>query len=98
MPPLQQPAYMISFHLLKAFLKVREHQVVKLICLLLVLPATAMRRIKSYLRSTISQQLNATMDLHIHKEPTDDLDLNSIAKEFNQSFYFCKSIYDTNHH
>ena len=56
-------------------------QVVKLVRLILVNPATnaisegsfsAMRRIKTYLRSTMGQsRLNAVMVLHIHKEKTD---------------------------
>lgn len=67
-------------------------QVVKLVNLLLVIPATnaisersfsAMRRIKTYLRSTILQEwLYSVMVLHIHKELTDSLDLNDICKEF----------------
>ena len=67
-------------------------QVVKVVKLLLVMPATnaisersfsAMRRIKTYLRSTMVQEwLNSVMVLHIHKELTDGLDLNIICKEF----------------
>jgi len=58
---------------------------VKLVKLLLVMPATnaisersfsAMRQIKTYLRSTMTQErLNSVMVLHIHKELTDGLDL-----------------------
>ena len=44
---------------------------------------SAMRRIKTYLRSTMSQgRLNATMVLHVHKMLTDGLDLKSICKDF----------------
>ena len=60
--------------------------------LLLVLPATnatsersfsALRRIKSYLRSTMTQaRLNHLMILHYHQEMTDELDLKSIANEY----------------
>ena len=60
--------------------------------LLLVLPATnatseryfsVLRRVKTYLRSTMTQmRLNSLMVLHIHKEKTDALDLTSIGKEF----------------
>ena len=60
--------------------------------LLLVIPATnafskcsflAMRRIKTYLRSTMGQErLNHLMLLHLHKEKLDDLDLVYIANEF----------------
>ena len=67
-------------------------QVVKLLRLLLVMPATnavsersfsSMCRIKTYLRSTMSQErLNSTMVLHIHKDCTDKLNLKSIANEF----------------
>ena len=58
-------------------------QVVVLVKLILVMPATnttsersflALRRIKSYLRSTTGQlQLNSLMVLHIHKDRTDKL-------------------------
>jgi len=76
-------------------------EVVKLVRLLLVMPATnaisersfsAMRRIKTYLRSTMSQgRLNATMVLHIHKDLTDQLDLQSVAKCFISKSDYRKS-------
>ena len=57
-----------------------------------VLPATnatsersfsALHRIKSYLRSTMTQaRLNHLMILHYHQEMTDELDLKSIANEY----------------
>ena len=60
--------------------------------LLLVMPATnatsersssALRRLKTYLRTTMSQlRLNNLMVLHVHKELTDSLDLKSIARSF----------------
>ena len=60
--------------------------------LLLVMPATnatsersfsALRRVKTYLRSTMTQmRLNNLMILHVHKDKTDALDLTSIGKEF----------------
>ena len=60
--------------------------------LLLVMPATnaqsersfsAVRRIKTYLRSTMTQQrLNNLMVLHVHKSHTDDLDLVAVANDF----------------
>ena len=60
--------------------------------LLLVLPATnavsersfsSLRRLKSYLRSTMTQErLNSLMTLHVHKELTDQLDLLEIGNEF----------------
>ena len=44
---------------------------------------SAMRRIKTYLRSTMSQgRLNAVMVLNVHKNRTDNLDLMSVCKEF----------------
>ena len=53
--------------------------------LILVMPATnaasersfsAMRRVKSYLRSTMTQErLNHMMVLHVHKDMTDSLNL-----------------------
>ena len=72
--------------------KVLLAEVVKLVRLLLVIPATnaisersfsAMRHIKTYLRSTMSQErLNATMVMYVHKDLTDNLDLKSIGNEF----------------
>ena len=63
--------------------------------LLLVLPATnaasehsfsVMRRLKSYLRSTMSQpRLNHAMVLNIYKELVDELDLCAVATEFVDS-------------
>lgn len=60
--------------------------------LLLVLPATnatsersfsALRRVKTFLRTTMSQKrLNSLMVLHVHKEHTDTLDLEKVAQEF----------------
>ena len=60
--------------------------------LLLVMPATnatsersfsALRRVKTYLRSSMSQmRLNNLMVLHVHKDLTDGLDLNEIGNEF----------------
>ena len=44
---------------------------------------SAVRRIKSYLRSTMSQQrLNHLMLLHVHKDRTDGLDLVDVANDF----------------
>ena len=63
-----------------------------MVSLLLVMPATnaesersfsAVRRIKSYLRSTMSQQrLNHLMVLHVHSDHTDKLNLVDVANEF----------------
>ena len=67
-------------------------EVCNVIRLLLVLPATnaisersfsTMRRIKSYLRSTMGQaRLNHLMLLNIHREQLDGLDMKIIANEF----------------
>ena len=70
-------------------------EVITLLKLILVNPSTnavsertfsAMRRIKTYLRSTMSQsRLNATMILHVHKEHTSELSLVNIANSFVNS-------------
>ena len=67
-------------------------QVVKLIQLILVISATnatsersfsALRRVKTYLRSTMLQErLNYLMLLHIHKERTDKLCIKTAINEF----------------
>ena len=69
-------------------------EVYKLLRILLAIPVTsataertfsALRRLKNYLRSTMTQpRLNNMMLLHIHKYVTDDLDLLQVAKEFVQ--------------
>ena len=63
-----------------------------LLNLLMVMPTTnavseqsfsALRKIKSYLRSTMTQDgLNHLMTLHIHRDLTDDLDLKLCANAF----------------
>ena len=63
-----------------------------LVRLILVMPATnavsersfsSIRRLKSYLRSTIDQsRLNHVMILHLNKEKVDSLDLDVIGNEF----------------
>ena len=68
------------------------NEVVTVINLLLVMLAinasserlfSAMRRVKSYLRSTKGQKrLNHLMTLHVHKESTDLLNLVQVANEF----------------
>ncbi len=67
-------------------------EVVTLIKLILVMPATnatsersfsALRRVKTYLRATMTQQrLNHLMLMHVHKERLDAIDLKIIANEF----------------
>ena len=79
-------------------------EVVTLLKLILVSPATnatsertfsAMRRIKTYLRSTMGQaRLNSLMLLHVHKEKTDSLSLLDIANSFVNSEYR-KSVFGT---
>ena len=77
-------------------LSVQQHtvlsQVIHLVRLILVSPATnaisersfsAMRRIKTYLRSTMSQcPLNSVVLLHIHKDKTDNLSVVDLANQF----------------
>ena len=67
-------------------------EVVKLVKLILVMPVTnaqsersfsALRRLKTWLRTTTSQaRLNWCMILHIHQERTDALPMLSVANEF----------------
>lgn len=67
-------------------------EVCTLVSLVLVMPATnavsersfsSLRRIKSYLRSTMTQtRLNNVMVLHVHKNRTDELCLTTIGNEF----------------
>ncbi len=68
------------------------NEVLQLAKLILVMSATnstsersfsALRRLKTYLRSTMKQQrLNHLMILHIHKELTDALEMKEIANDF----------------
>ena len=65
---------------------------VTLVNLIVVTPATnttsertfsAFRRLKSYLRTTMTQErLNHLMLLHFHKDKTDKLDLVCVANDF----------------
>ena len=44
---------------------------------------SAMRRVKTYLRSTMGQvRTNNIMVLHVHRERTDNIDLVKVANEF----------------
>lgn len=77
---------------LKSLSKVQQSffsQVVVLVTLILVMPATnassersfsALRRIKTYLRSAMAQ--HSLMVLHVHKELTDKLNILEVANEF----------------
>ena len=70
------------------------NQINKLLRIVLTIPVTTstaersfstLRRLKTYLRSTMSQtRLNHLMILHIHKDRTDELNMCDIAKEFIQ--------------
>ena len=67
-------------------------EVCVIVKLILVMPATnstsersfsALRRVKNYLRSSMSQQrLNNLMVLHVHKDISDQLNLEDVAKDF----------------
>ena len=71
------------------------NQIIVLVKLILVMPATnstsersfsAMRRVKTYLRSTMLQErLNHLMLLHVHKELTDNLNMTKVGNEFIKS-------------
>ena len=77
-------------------LSLSQRELLDMVCrtfqLLIVMPATnctsersfsALRRIKSYLRSTMSQaRLNHLMVLHYHQDMTDNLDLKTIVNYF----------------
>ena len=65
------------------------HKIVKLFLTMPVSSATAersfssLRRIKTYLRSTMTQKrLNHVMILHIHKSFTDNISIDSIVRDF----------------
>ena len=69
-------------------------EVCTLFCMILVMPATnavsersfsALRRVKTYLRSTMTQRRqNNIMVLHVHKDQTDQLSLIEVGNEFMQ--------------
>ena len=71
--------------------------------ILLVMPATnctsersfsALRRIKSYLRSNMTQAcLNHLLLLHYHQDQTDSLDLKEIGNSFISSKDICKTTF-----
>ena len=71
------------------------HKVLRIYYTILVTTASAersfsaLKRIKTYLRNSITQhRLNHCMLLHVHRQQTDELDLNTIAKEFVSSFFW----------
>ena len=67
-------------------------EVLRLIKIFYTIPVTtataertfsALRRLKTYLRTTMSQQrLNHTMLLYVHKDRTDKIDIVNIARSF----------------
>lgn len=77
---------------LKKPLRCLISEVVKIVKLIIVMPATnavsersfsAMRRLFTYLRTNMgSNRLNNTMVLHVHKERLDQLSLIDVANEF----------------
>ena len=52
---------------------------------------TALRRVKSYLRTTM--RLNYLMLLHVHKERTDNLDHRSVLNEFFGDSEHCSGLF-----
>ena len=84
----------VKKYFMDATAAVRSHfnEVMLVLKLILVLPATnttskrsfsAMKYIKSYLRSTMGQErLNNLMVLHVYKELTDEIELKKIANDF----------------
>ena len=67
-------------------------EVIRLMKIMLVMPATnassersfsALRRLKTYLRSTMTQKrLNNLLILHVHKDRTDDIPLSEVLNDF----------------
>ena len=67
-------------------------EVIKLLKLILVMPATnairersfsALKRVKTFLRTTMTQRrLNHPILLHVHKDKTDNIDLKEISNDF----------------
>ena len=96
--PLEGNTKFTIFDIKEYFLSLSHGQlslissVKRLLQLILVMPATnassersfsALRRVKSYLRTTMKQErLNYLMLLHVHKDKTDKMDLKSILNEF----------------
>ena len=78
-------------------------EVCTLAALIIVMPATnatsertfsCLRRIKSYLRSSMTQtRLNSTMILSVHKEYTDQLDLVDIGNEFVRESHHRENVF-----
>lgn len=85
---------MIALITSRAYQKDKRHLSEVLLSLILVMPVTnaisersfsSLRRIKNYLRSTMSQvRLNNIMVLHVHKDRTDNLNIIQAANDFVQ--------------
>ena len=75
--------------------------------LILVMPASnavsersfsSLRRLKSYLRSTMTQErLNNILVLHVHNDLTDNLNLTEVANEFVMSSEFRLTLFGKFH-
>ena len=88
---------------------VKERELIGEVCnvlqLLLVMPSTnaisersfsALRRVKTYLRNSMSQErLNHLLVLHVHKNLTDSMDLIAVANEFVSLSSHRQSIFGT---
>ena len=93
---LESPTDLMSIiTYLKSLSSVEKHfftEVIKVVKLILVMPATnatsersfsALRRLKTWLRTTTTQsRLNWCMLLHIHKEKTDALQMTTVGNDF----------------
>ena len=83
--------------------RVLYSEVVKLVKLIVVMPASnatsersfsALRRVKTYLRSTMTQvRLNNLMVLHIHRDKLDNLNLSQIGNQFIEAHDNRRSIF-----
>ena len=78
---------------LKPAMRAFYSEIVTLFIILLVIPAanapltertfSALRRVKTYSRSTMTQtRMNNLITIHVHKERTDAFELKAIANEF----------------
>ena len=110
-PDKEKPASPTIFDIKDYFAKLSTAQkdllgqVGLLLKLILVMPATnatsecsfsALRRVKTYLRSTMTQnRLNNLLLLHVHKEYMDSLDLKSIINRFIADCPVRRTIFST---
>ena len=80
-------------------------EICTLASLILIMPATnavsersfsALRRLKSYLRATMTQtRLNNVLVLHVHKNLTDQLCLIEVGNEFVKGSTHCEALFGT---